>query len=216
VLRRFHGRHDPTLEANVMAYLAERGFPVPAVHAVEGRDMVIERLEGRTLLDAIGRRPWRTSEHAAILADLHQRLHRIPAPPFLERGTDAGDAILHLDLHPRNVVMTTRGPVVIDWTSAARGSGSVDVALTWLILVSAKVPGGPIGRALAKFFGRRFVRAFLAHFDHADVAAKLPIAARYRLDDDELGDPERDAVREALERLHRKEARHGHPFELTI
>jgi aminoglycoside phosphotransferase (APT) family kinase protein len=150
------------------------------------------------------------------LADLHQRLHRIPAPAFLEASVGDGSSMLHLDLHPHNVVLSKRGPIVIDWTSAARGTPAVDVALTWLILVSAKVPGGPIGRAIVHFAGRRFVRAFLAHFDHREVASVLGLAARQRLEDELLGDPERDAVRKAVTRLREKETRHGHPFELRI
>jgi aminoglycoside phosphotransferase (APT) family kinase protein len=41
--------------------------------------------------------------------------------------------LVHLDLHPLNVLCTRRGPVVIDWPAAARGAPGVDVALTWAV-----------------------------------------------------------------------------------
>lgn len=31
-----------------------------------------------------------------------------------------GDKVVHLDLHPLNVIIGPKGPVVIDWTGASR------------------------------------------------------------------------------------------------
>ena len=46
---------------------------------------------------------------------------------------------MHLDLHPGNVMHTSDGPVVIDWSNAAVGAAALDAANTWLTLP----PGGP-------------------------------------------------------------------------
>ena len=59
VLRRYR---DPThsntlMEAKVMAYLAEHGYPVPRVHDATDTDLVLERLHGPTLLEDWRRRP---------------------------------------------------------------------------------------------------------------------------------------------------------------
>ena len=71
---------------------------------------------------------------------LHDRLHLIP----FER-----ERVIHLDLHPDNVLVSDKGPVVIDWTNARSGEPDHDVALTWLILrTSAGLPG----RILARIF----------------------------------------------------------------
>ena len=43
-----------------------------------------------------------------MLADLHDRLHVIPAPDWLP-GVDDGDRLVHLDLHPMNVMLTPVG-----------------------------------------------------------------------------------------------------------
>ena len=51
-----------------------------------------------------------------MLADLHDRLHVIPAPDWLPVDLDGGDRLVHLDLHPMNVMITQSGPIVIDWT----------------------------------------------------------------------------------------------------
>ena len=44
--------------------------------------------------------------------------------------------MLHLDLHPGNVMFTARGPVVIDWTNARAGAPAADVAMAYLIMAS--------------------------------------------------------------------------------
>lgn len=38
--------------------------------------------------------------------------------------------MLHLDLHPGNVILTVAGPVVIDWTDVLRGDPALDLAQT--------------------------------------------------------------------------------------
>jgi hypothetical protein len=39
----------------------------------------MERLDGHDMLAGLGRRPWLARRHARSLADLHNRLHQIPA-----------------------------------------------------------------------------------------------------------------------------------------
>jgi tRNA A-37 threonylcarbamoyl transferase component Bud32 len=105
VLRRFKGGERPALEAAIMEHAHANGFPVPRVLEVLDDALVIERIEGPTMLADVRRRPWRARRHARALARLHERLHEIPF---------AGGRLLHLDLHPDNVLLSPRGPVVID------------------------------------------------------------------------------------------------------
>jgi aminoglycoside phosphotransferase (APT) family kinase protein len=130
VLRRYRTGGDTAAEAYVMRYLAALGFPVPTVFSNEGPDLVMERLYGPTLLEALVAEDIDAVDAAALLADLHRQLHALPA----RVSTDADARILHLDLHPDNVVLSTRGPVVIDWRNAAEGPADLDVALSALIL----------------------------------------------------------------------------------
>ena len=209
VLRRYtEPGQTATREAELMRYLTDRGYPVPRVYDVDERDLVMERLEGPTLLDDMGRRPWRIRSHAALLARLHRRLHAIEAPEWMEERLGGGDAVVHLDLHPRNIVLTERGPVVIDWAKARRGSPAIDVAVTWLILETARVPGGLIGRRLARVAGAFITRRFLHFFPRDEVHTALEPAARFRLLDTDLTDKERAAIGEILERhQHRRRRR---------
>src|SRR5207248_9216521 len=79
VLRRSRRGRSMEREANVMQYVAAHGFPAPRVHDVRsgGAELVMERVEGRTMLDVLSRRPWTFRRNAARLAGLHQQLHGI-------------------------------------------------------------------------------------------------------------------------------------------
>lgn len=134
VLRRYRERWDATGEARIMRHLDAAGYPVPRVYDVDGPDLVMERLDGVDMLTDLGRRPWRLRRHARTLADLHNRLHAIAAPPGVPEGFGPGESLLHLDLHPGNVMLTNRGPVVIDWSSIRVGAASADVAMTYLVI----------------------------------------------------------------------------------
>jgi aminoglycoside phosphotransferase (APT) family kinase protein len=123
-----------------------------------------------------------------LLAQLHRRLHELEPPSGLASIGD-GDRLLHLDLHPENVLLSPDGPVVVDWTNARRGEPAFDVALTWVI--GATSPG--LGE-----LGRSFLRHFLEHFDREELVRALPAAAEYRLADENVTADERAAVRKLL------------------
>ncbi len=144
VLRRYRNGDSAEREAGVMAYLAEAGFPVPAVYDASGPDLVMERLAGRDMLADLSGRPWLVRRHAATLAGLHDRLHAIAAPPSLRAQFGPGDRVLHLDLHPGNVMLTAAGLVVIDWTNVAAGAPGADVAMAWLIIATSEVDAPPL------------------------------------------------------------------------
>lgn len=175
VLRRFKAGGRPEREALVMRHAAAHGFPVPAVLAVRQDALVLEHVEGPTMLDEA---PSRLDEFAVLLARLHAQLHDIDAPPELGEGR-----LLHMDFHPENVIVSSGGPVVIDWAMARAGEPALDVAMTWVICVTS---GGELGE--------RFVDSFLPHFDEADVRAALPEAGRLRIVDPNVTDEERRAV----------------------
>jgi aminoglycoside phosphotransferase (APT) family kinase protein len=171
-----------------MRHAGDRGFPVPSVLDVTPDALVLELIEGPTMLAELRRSLWTLPRHASLLARLHQQLHEIAAPDGLP-AAGAGDRLLHLDLHPDNVILSATGPFVIDWTNARRGDPTLDVALTWVI---AATSGGPVGRV--------FVRSFLAHFDREQILRALPAAAERRVSDPNVTDRERRAVRRLLER----------------
>jgi aminoglycoside phosphotransferase (APT) family kinase protein len=192
VLRRFLAGGDSEREALVMEHARRNGYPVPRVLEVTDEALVLDRIDGPTMLAELRRRPWTLRRYAALLAELHKRLHEIDAPRGLE-AAGAGDRLLHLDLHPDNVLLSSAGPFVIDWTNALRGEPALDVAMTWVILGTS---GGP--------FGRLFLRSFLPHFDRDRTLNALPAAAERRIADPNVTEREQQAVGRLATRARRE------------
>lgn len=70
-----------------------------------------------------------------------------------------GHRVIHLDLHPENVVLTAQGPVVIDWRNARDGSPDLDVAMSALILAQVALePRDQRGPAVRLLLGEFVAR----------------------------------------------------------
>ncbi|MGH3647754.1 MAG: phosphotransferase [Micromonosporaceae bacterium] len=153
VLRRYRDGRGAEPEAALLAYLRDQSFPVPAVESARDGDMVLERLGGEAMAAALLGERVTAEAAAAILADLHTRLHALPA-----RSANPAVRILHLDLHPENVILTDQGPYLIDWRNATEGDPWLDVALTALILGQVAVgdyglPPAAVRALLTAFLG---------------------------------------------------------------
>jgi uncharacterized protein (TIGR02172 family) len=125
------------------------------------RGLVYERVEGASMLVEMNSHPWRILYYSRLLAELQVRIHqlRIPSlPAYREELKSAilkttyldeplrkkallsleslpeGEVVCHGDFHPGNVLMTAKGPVVIDWMTATRGDPWADVARTSLLI----------------------------------------------------------------------------------
>jgi aminoglycoside phosphotransferase (APT) family kinase protein len=109
--------------------------------------------------------------------------------------------LLHLDLHPENVLLGAAGPVVIDWTNATAGPPLADVAQTWVLIASSLVPGPAWQRALGTLGRDLFLDAFLAQHNRSNVLAYVPEIGRRRLLDENLRDSERRVIATMLEHL---------------
>jgi tRNA A-37 threonylcarbamoyl transferase component Bud32 len=142
VLRRYRTGADATGEAKVMAYVRGFGYPVPEIFAANGTDLVMERLDGPTLAQALLSGQLAIDDGAAMLARLLRLLHQLP--PWA--GAPAGTSVVHLDLHPENVILTGDRPMVIDWCNAGVAAADLDTAFTALIL--AQVAIGSIAHPL--------------------------------------------------------------------
>lgn len=177
VLRRYRDGRPAHRDAALLGAVVTAGYPAPAVLGVEGPGIVLERVTGPTLGDELlaGRRT--AADAGTLLAALHDRLHALPWD---------GGPLLHLDLHPFNVLLADRGPVVIDWTNARPGPPGLDVAMTAVICAqtvlspeAAAVDGSSateVGNA-----ARALLAAFVAavdpgYRDHLDEAVALRLA----------------------------------------
>jgi aminoglycoside phosphotransferase (APT) family kinase protein len=203
VLRRYRDGRDAAAvdrEAQVMAHARAHGVPVPEVFEVAGSDIVMERVTGPTMLDVLGRRPWTLRGQARLLARLHETVHQAPPLPGMRTaggGEDPdGQVLLHRDLHPMNVILTSAGPVIIDWEGAARGPAMYDVAWSWAILASSEVQGAGLALAAVRGLQAQFTRSFVRAAGPIDQASRAQAVRDRLLDHNVL-----PAERERLERL---------------
>lgn len=197
LLRRLREPRPLDGEAALMRLVRAAGYPAPEVFEVRAEGLVMERVEGPTMLDDVAVRPWRLWRHARTLAALHARLHRIPPPAGLQArfaAPDPADVVVHGDLHPANVLLTRSGPVVIDWANAGRGPAGADVADAWLVMAAAQPPGGRLLSAAVTLLRGRFVAAFLRHAGREEAAHHLREAAALRLADPHLADGEKAVI----------------------
>ena len=130
--------------------------------------IVLERVEGVSLFKQVQARPWRLFAAVRQLAELHAQIHACRAPAELpsqrewiarrieaaadltaEKKDEArrrlaelpdGQTLCHGDFHPENVFITSRGPVIIDWSTATRGDPLGDVACTSWLFQHAQLP----------------------------------------------------------------------------
>ncbi len=153
VLRRYRRPTDGiAYEMRVMRFVAEHGIRVPAVFDLGpehfgDRDIVMERIDGTTMLDDFETRPWKLFSHVRLLARLQREINALVAPDWMTTPSTAApskrrdDSVLHLDLHPMNVMLDESGPVVIDWTNAAGGPAGFDAALTYVEMATFEIDG---------------------------------------------------------------------------
>ena len=127
------------------------------------RGLLYERVDGPSMVDGIVRGLQPVDDAARVWAELHATMHddraapelpsqradlenRIRAaailPPDLQRAAlnalDAvpdGDRWCHGDFWPGNIVMSRRGPIIIDWICATRGNPLADVARSSVLLL---------------------------------------------------------------------------------
>jgi aminoglycoside phosphotransferase (APT) family kinase protein len=175
---------------------------------VDGRcGIIFERLEGPSMLKTLAIKPWRIIEMARLLGELHARVHACPAPLVLpsqrqqiENGIQAakdlpakieeaslaclaqlpeGNSLCHGDFHPDNILMTSRGPVIIDWMTGRRGNPLADVCRTLLIFQTTALPAGsPLHlRVLAKTFGKLSETVYRTRYLQLRPASVLQIDA---------------------------------------
>jgi tRNA A-37 threonylcarbamoyl transferase component Bud32 len=197
VLRRYRDHAKlARREAEVMSWAGAHGVPVPEVFDVDGPDIVMEKVDGPTMLADLARRPWRLASHAATLARLHERVHAVPALDGLRAPFGAGGALLHLDLHPENVLLSARGPVLIDWGGAGRGPAEADLAVCWVVVATSLIPGSAWQKAVGRAGQRLFADAVLRQASLSVGTAWRAEAARFRLPDRNLRDAEATRIRQ--------------------
>jgi aminoglycoside phosphotransferase (APT) family kinase protein len=198
VVRRYRDGHDASKEADAMRYLFKKGYPVPEVFDVEGPDIVMAHLSGTTMLKTMARKPLQIAEMAKTLVRLQSRLNALAPPPFLDVKFGEPSGIMHLDLHPDNIMMTNSGPVVIDFANIAAGPASADVAQSWIIMVTSTIPGSAPERYAGNIGRNKFVKNFLKHSDVEFTNELFESVAEARKLDPNTSDAEKTRIDELV------------------
>jgi uncharacterized protein (TIGR02172 family) len=188
------GADAAALEAERARAIYDSGAPSPQVGdvvEVGGRAGVIyERIVGPSLLTELSRRPGRLPLVARTLAETHADLHgrtaanlpqlrdmlahRVSTVPKLTqrraifRALEAlpdADTLCHGDYHLDNVLLSMRGPLVIDWENAALGDPLADVARTLLLFRASFVyPTSAAGRVFRRVVAALFSSLYLRRY----------------------------------------------------
>lgn len=195
VLRIVRDGRSLVTEAEVMRYVRSHGYPCPDVHDAGDGYLVMDRLAGPTMMDVVGKPPFPLRRSGHLLADLHDRLHTIPAPPGIQVAPVPGDRLVHRDLHPMNVMMTPDGPMVIDWANASAGDPAFDVADTWVLFACAVPPMTGVDRFIVPIGRRILLRSFLSRVDTVAARRAIPAAVEHRLTDRNMSPQEHDRMR---------------------
>jgi uncharacterized protein (TIGR02172 family) len=198
ILKLFHNWFDLDsiqYEAGIARAVHASGLPVPRVGElmrVNARfGLVYERIHGRSMLEALQRRPWMVFNYAHLQASLHAQMHTrtidvrlpsqrerlehkirqasaLPAPlqtVLLSRleSLPQGDRLCHCDFHPGNILLNEGQAVVIDWIDSSLGHPLADVARSSLIALGA-VAGHQITDPRMKIVVRLFNSIYLRSY----------------------------------------------------
>lgn len=155
--------------------------------------IVYEKIDGRSMGSELRSRPWMFRYFTDMLSDLHRAVsahirvagipeqravleRRLNSAPGLDAGRrkglitlmrtiPPGKNLCHGDFHFDNVIVSSRGPVIIDWTDATTGNPAADLARSALLLcghlaTSRNVRTGE--RLIVTLVVRRYVARCLA------------------------------------------------------
>lgn len=160
-------RRMASFEVHMLRAVHAVGVAVPELFGEVNVDrrfgIVMQRLDGPTLLQLTRTGAVTFEQAGAVVAALAKSFHEAPLPPEIlsmrdymtaQLGHDdgklpkhiateivalidrlpPGDRLCHTDLSPGNVIMTAEGPKLVDWVSAMRGPALLDLAFLRVIL----------------------------------------------------------------------------------
>ena len=139
---------------------------VHGIVEVEGRyGIVFDRVDGPLMMEEMITKPGELTYLTKLFAELHAKMHTITilglpsqrqklasqiqsAPRLSDKEREAAlsaltrlpedNKVCHGDYHPGNIMMSSRGPVVIDCADASQGNPHADVARTLLLFQVAE------------------------------------------------------------------------------
>lgn len=122
--------------------------------------IIFERIDGLSMTEYLNKHPHKVEAYARSTAMLHSQVHstvRDELPALAEiltwsiqqldsvgkdiknvvldilRDLPVGEKLCHNDYYPNNIIVSPRGPIIIDWAMGTKGNPDADFARTWLI-----------------------------------------------------------------------------------
>lgn len=206
--------YEIALKLNDASAAAPRAFGLEEVSGRRG--VVYERVDGHSMMQALLSKPWTFARYARLLAELHFKVNsvRVEGLPSQRERLDGyiraahalpmelkeqalrlleslpgGGALCHGDLHPDNVILSPRGPVIIDWPDAGSGAPLADVARTVVLMkFGALAEPDVVKRTLFRAFGGLFLRSYLGRYmrlsgtDRRELQKWVVVSAAARLE----------------------------------
>lgn len=146
------------------------------------KGIIYEKILGTTMLSLLVKKPWQVARHSRKLAEFHHKIHQVSVDSSstyhdewfknIERVPNLSaeikqilinqvkqlpndNRLCHFDFHPDQVIYTEKGPMILDWLTAAIGHPAADVARTQILLTIGKPPDASFGmRLLASLLGK--------------------------------------------------------------
>ena len=161
--------------------------------------IVYERIDGPTMLWHIEPTQESISYNAKLMANLQYEIHNVENKLIpnlkseitnrvnhsLEISNDDkhiiidvlkslpdGNTICHYDFHPDNIIISPKGPIIIDWMNLLVGNPEADVTRTSMMIQShslpPNVPNWLIHREYREFFNREYLSEYVKLADITD------------------------------------------------
>jgi aminoglycoside phosphotransferase (APT) family kinase protein len=121
------------------------------------------------------------------------------------------EKLCHGDFHPDNILMSPRGPLIIDWSNAAKGNPAADVARTKLMISIGTLVEGRTSGWLVELMRKRALSLYLKFYLEKSAISResidaweLPVALT-RMTEDIPGERDKliGIIKNRLERLNR-------------
>ncbi len=167
--------------------------PFEIVEVEDKTGIIFERIQGRTMLEEISEKPWKVKKLSKELGKLHNAIHQclngsllsyrldlqfqIDKAPFLSEEVkiklmemvgelEDSNGICHGDLHPDNIILSPKGPVIIDWINSRRGNKLLDLARTSIMIKYGHIPSDEpfIKRAILKKMRNVLYRDYMKEY----------------------------------------------------
>ncbi|MDQ0195189.1 phosphotransferase family protein [Paenibacillus wynnii] len=167
--------------------------PFELISIDDRKGIVFEQIQGPSLLKMISKNPWRVSQYAKMMAELHYSLHKLDATeeighqkemlsrcikeaPMLDIGEKSAilsylenlpenHKLCHGDFHPDNVLLDQEA-WIIDWMTGLAGDPNGDAARSVIMFSIGAIPQqAPLPvKLMIGFIRKRLTKGYIREY----------------------------------------------------